>query len=265
MNEKQKERLLQIIDESNNIVFFGGAGVSTASGIPDFRSKNGLYNQKDVQFEKYSPEYLLSSSCLFDNSKVFFEFYRQKLDTRGIEPNIAHTTLAKLEEIGKLKAVITQNIDGLHQLAGSKEVYEIHGTTQRNYCCVCGKEYPSDYIFECEEDIPRCDCRWKGLIRPDLTLYEEELPYEAVDDSIQAIIKADTLIIAGTSLTVYPAASYINYFKGKYLIILNMERSEKMFAIEQRFKKDFGTETLFIQGDMSEAFVAILRHISEVK
>ena len=117
MNEKQKERLLQIIDESNNIVFFGGAGVSTASGIPDFRSKNGLYNQHDVQFEKYSPEYLLSRSCLYDNSKVFYEFYRQKLDTRGIEPNIAHTCLMKMEEIGKLKAVITQNIDGLHQMA----------------------------------------------------------------------------------------------------------------------------------------------------
>ena len=265
MNEKQKERLLQIIDESNNIVFFGGAGVSTASGIPDFRSKNGLYNQKDIQFEKYSPEYLLSRSCLYDNPKVFFEFYRQKLDTRGIEPNIAHATLAKMEEMGKLKAVITQNIDGLHQLAGSKEVYEIHGTTQRNYCIECGKEYPADYIFECEQYIPRCDCKWNGIIRPEITLYEEGLPNEAVANSIQAIIKADTLIIAGTSLNVYPAASYISYFGGKYLIILNMERSEKMFAIEQRFKKDFGTETLFIQGDMSEAFVAILRHISEVK
>ena len=258
MNEKQKERLLQIIDESENIVFFGGAGVSTASGIPDFRSKNGLYNQHDVQFEDYSTEYLLSHSCLYEKPEVFYEFYRQKLDTRGIEPNIAHTTLMKLEEMGKLKAVITQNIDGLHQLAGSKEVYEIHGTTQVNYCVKCGKRYPADYIFECGEAVPRCDCKWHGLIRPDVVLYEENLPDNETGRSVSAIKKADMLIVAGTSLNVYPAAGYISYFKGKHLVILNLERPNQVFDFKN-------CETLFIQGDMSEAFVAILRHISEVK
>ena len=256
MNEKQKERLLQIIDESENIVFFGGAGVSTGSGIPDFRSKNGLYNQHDVQFEDYSPEYLLSHSCLYEKPEVFYEFYRQKLDTRGIEPNIAHTTLMKLEEIGKLKAVITQNIDGLHQLSGSKEVYEIHGTTQVNYCVKCGKRYPADYIFECGEAVPRCDCKWHGLIRPDVVLYEEQLP-ENTDDAITAICAADTLIIAGTSLTVYPAANFVRYFGGNHIVLLNMERPENLALNKDR--------DLFIQGNMSEAFVAILRHISEVK
>lgn len=256
MNEKQKERLLQIIDESKNIVFFGGAGVSTASGIPDFRSKNGLYNQHDVKFDKYEPEYLLSRSCLYNNPKVFYEFYRQKLDTRGIEPNIAHTTLMKMEEMGKLKAIITQNIDGLHQLAGSKEVYEIHGTTQVNYCVKCGKRYPADYIFECGEDIPRCDCKWHGMIRPDVVLYEENLPDLMVDKSIKALQEADTVIVAGTSLTVYPAAYYVkNYFYGDHIILLNMERPDNMIL-----NKD---TDLFIQGDMSEAFVAILRHISK--
>lgn len=257
MNEKQKERLLQIIDESENIVFFGGAGVSTESGIPDFRSKNGLYNQHDVQFEDYSPEYLLSHSCLYEKPEVFYEFYRQKLDTRGIEPNIAHTTLMKLEEIGKLKAVVTQNIDGLHQLAGSKEVYEIHGTTQVNYCVKCGKRYPADYIFECGEAVPRCDCKWHGLIRPDVVLYEEQLP-DITINAMDSICKADTLIIAGTSLTVYPAANYVNYFSGKHIVLLNMERPDKL-------KNLLGKNDLFIQGNMSEAFVAILRHISEVK
>ena len=256
MNEKQKEKLLQFIDESHNIVFFGGAGVSTESGIPDFRSKNGLYNQHDVQFEKYEPEYLLSRSCLYNNPKVFYEFYRQKLDTRGIEPNIAHTTLMKMEEMGKLKAVITQNIDGLHQLAGSKKVYEIHGTTQVNYCTKCGKRYPADYIFECGEDIPRCDCKWHGMIRPDVVLYEESLPDFAVDKALEALKEADMLIVAGTSLTVYPAANFIYNFEGKHIVLLNKERPENLMS-------HFTEDDLFIQGNMSEAFVAILRHISK--
>lgn len=255
MNEKQKEKLLQFIDESQNIVFFGGAGVSTESGIPDFRSKNGLYNQHDVQFEKYEPEYLLSHGCLYNNPKVFYEFYRQKLDTRGIEPNIAHTCLMKMEEKGKLKAVITQNIDGLHQMAGSKEVYEIHGTTQVNYCVKCGKRYPADYIFKCGEDIPRCDCKWHGMIRPDVVLYEESLPDFAVDKSFEALSEADMLIVAGTSLTVYPAANFIKYFYGKHKVVMNLEKPENISLDKEN--------DLFIQGNMSEAFVEILKHISK--
>lgn len=255
MNKQQIDKLLQFIDESQNIVFFGGAGVSTESGIPDFRSKNGLYNQHDVQFEKYSPEYLLSHSCLYNNPKVFYEFYRQKLDTRGIEPNITHTALMKMEEKGKLKAVITQNIDGLHQMAGSKEVYEIHGTTQVNYCVKCGKRYPTDYIFECGEDIPRCDCEWHGMIRPDVTLYEENLPDVTVNKALKALNEADMLIVAGTSLTVYPAASFIRHFYGKHIVVINLEKPENISLDKEN--------DLFIQGNMSEAFAAILKHISK--
>lgn len=209
------------IDESENIVFFGGAGVSTESGVPDFRSKDGLYNQHDVQFEKYSPEYLLSHSCLRDNPKVFFEFYRQKLDARKVEPNAAHIFLAGLEEKGKLKAIVTQNIDGLHQKAGSRNVYEIHGTTGRNYCSKCGRSYPADHIFDSPEPVPRCGCG--GIIRCDVTLYEEALPEAAVNGAISAIRKADMLIIGGTSLRVYPAASYIHYFRGRHLVVINRE------------------------------------------
>ena len=209
------------IDESENIVFFGGAGVSTESGVPDFRSKDGLYNQHDVQFEKYSPEYLLSHSCLRDNPKVFFEFYRQKLDARKVEPNAAHIFLADLEKKGKLKAIVTQNIDGLHQKAGSRNVYEIHGTTGRNYCSKCGRFYPADHIFDSPEPVPRCGCG--GIIRCDVTLYEEALPEAAVNGAISAIRKADMLIIGGTSLRVYPAASYIHYFRGRHLVVINRE------------------------------------------
>ena len=142
------EKLREYINKSNNIVFFGGAGVSTESGIPDFRSKDGLYNQHDVRFDQYEPEYLLSKNCLYNNPKVFYEFYRQKLDTRNVEPNITHKVLAKMEAVGKLSAIVTQNIDGLHQKAGSENVFEIHGTTQRNYCSKCGKTYPADFLYE---------------------------------------------------------------------------------------------------------------------
>ena len=158
MEEKMKW-FIDIVKESNQIVFFGGAGVSTESGIPDFRSKDGLYNQHDVQFEKYQPEYLLSHTCLMKEPEVFFEFYRQKMDSRGYEPNVTHKVLAKLEEIGKLKAIVTQNIDGLHQLAGSKNVFEIHGTTHKNYCMSCGERVGENYIFE-TEGIPRCPKMW---------------------------------------------------------------------------------------------------------
>lgn len=219
-NEKIK-RLQSFIDESQNIVFFGGAGVSTESGVPDFRSKDGLYNNKDVRFEKYSPEYLLSHTCLTREPKVFFEFYRQKMDARFAKPNAAHIFLAGLESAGRLSAVITQNIDGLHTDAGSRNVYEIHGSTRRNYCIKCGKKYPADYIYESKEDIPHCDCG--GMVRCDVTLYEEALPERAVNGAINAIKFADMLIIGGTSLTVYPAASYIKYFSGKHLAVINKD------------------------------------------
>ncbi len=218
----QIEKLRGIIAQSQNIVFFGGAGVSTESGVPDFRSKDGLYNQHDVRFDMYQPEYLLSHTCLVREQKVFFEFYRQKMDARAAQPNAAHYALAKLEREGKLKAIVTQNIDGLHQRAGSKAVYEIHGTTLRNYCMKCGKSFPADYIYESKEPIPRCECG--GIVRCDVTLYEEQLPEDAVQKSIRAIASADTLIIGGTSLTVYPAASYVRYFAGEHLVVINKDR-----------------------------------------
>ena len=216
------KHLQQYIDESQKIVFFGGAGVSTESGVPDFRSKDGLYNQHDIQFEQYSPEYLLSHECLVEHPKVFFEFYRQKMDARQVQPNITHKKLAELEVKGKLLAVVTQNIDGLHQKAGSKKVYELHGTTFRNYCARCKKEYAPDYIFESEEAVPRCTCG--GMIRPDVTLYSETLSEEAQHGAVNAIAAADMLIIGGTSLRVYPAAGFIRYFKGKHIVVINREK-----------------------------------------
>ncbi len=249
MQDTVKE-LKELIDSSQNIVFFGGAGVSTESGIPDFRSKDGLYNQHDVRFDKYQPEYLLSHSCLVYEPKVYYEFHRQKMDTRNIEPNNAHKYLAALEKEGKLKAVVTQNIDGLHQKAGSSVVYEIHGSALRNYCMSCGKEYPEDYIFECKEPIPKCSCG--GTIRPDITLYEEGLPEDQVDGAIKAIAAADTLIIGGTSLTVYPAASFINYFRGKNLVVINeseiaVRGAENTLIIREKIGKVF-TELAALQG-----------------
>ena len=221
MTETERTRLERYIKESNSIVFFGGAGVSTESGIPDFRSKDGLYNQHDVQFDSYKPEYLLSKDCLLDDPKVFYEFYRQKMDARNIKPNITHKVLAKMEDMGKLSAIVTQNIDGLHQKAGSKNVFEIHGTTQRNYCNKCKTQYHPDFLFNTKEAVPRCECG--GLIRPDVTLYGENLPEDAVNGAIHAICHADMLIIGGTSLQVYPAAHYISYFRGEHLVIVNRE------------------------------------------
>lgn len=223
MNDKIK-KLSDFIAENNNIVFFGGAGVSTESGVPDFRSKDGLYNQHDVRFDRYQPEYLLSHTCLVREPEVFFEFYRQKMDARNVEPNAAHFFLAELEKQGKLKAVVTQNIDGLHQRAGSKNVFEIHGTTQRNYCMKCGKLYDGDFIYNSDEKVPHCVCG--GIVRCDVTLYEESLPERAVRGAVDAIMSADMLIIGGTSLTVYPAASYVRYFAGKHLVIINKQHLE---------------------------------------
>lgn len=247
---EQIERLKELIDGSSNIVFFGGAGVSTESGIPDFRSKDGLYNQHDVRFDRYQPEYLLSHSCLVYEPKVYYEFHRQKMDTRNIEPNNAHKYLARLEEMGKLKAVVTQNIDGLHQKAGSRRVYEIHGSALRNYCSSCGKEYPADYIFESEEPIPKCSCG--GNIRPDITLYEEGLPEDQVQGAIESLARADMLIIGGTSLSVYPAASFINYFRGKTLVVINesdidIRGAQNTLIIKEKIGKVF-TELAKLQG-----------------
>ncbi len=220
MDDKIK-KLQQFINESKNIVFFGGAGVSTESGVPDFRSKDGLYNQHDVRFDKYQPEYLLSHECLIREPEVFFEFYRQKMDARHVEPNAAHKFLAEFEKAGKLSAVVTQNIDGLHQKAGSENVFEIHGTTQKNYCMKCGKRFDGDYIYNSDERIPRCDCG--GIVRCDVTLYGESLPERAVRGAVDAIMSADMLIIGGTSLTVYPAANYVRYFAGRHLVIINKQ------------------------------------------
>lgn len=242
--EKKINILNNMIKESNKIVFFGGAGVSTASGIPDFRSKDGLYNQHNVQFEKYQPEYLLDRHCLYCNPKVFYEFYRQKMDTRDIKPNITHYKLAEMEKFGKLKAIVTQNIDGLHQKAGSKNVIEIHGTTQKCYCTKCKKEFPYDYIFNSTDAIPKCECG--GMIRPDVTLYSEPLPVKASNDAYNAIATADMLIVAGTSLAVYPAAGMIDYFTGKYLVLINKGNVDKAIYTD-----------LFIDGDMTEVFKLI--------
>ena len=221
INEKIK-KLKEIIDGAKNLVFFGGAGVSTESGVPDFRSKDGLYNNRGVEFSKYPPEYLLSHSCLIKEPKVFFEFYRQKMDARKIKPNAAHVFLAELEREGKLSAVITQNIDGLHQKGGSKKVFEIHGTTMRNYCMTCGAEFGEDFIFDSKDAIPVCPyCG--GRVRCDVTLYEEALPEKEVQGAIKSLSDADVLIIGGTSLTVYPAASFIRYFCGEHIVVINKD------------------------------------------
>lgn len=223
------------IKSHKHIVFFGGAGVSTASGIPDFRSEDGLYRQHDIQFDNYEPEYLLSRECLYHNPIVFYEFYRQKLDCRHSLPNAAHFKLAEMEAAGKLDCVVTQNIDGLHQKAGSKNVFEIHGTVNKVYCPKCGKEYPSDYLFTNHAVIPKCSCR--GQIRPDITLYGEQLP-RAFADAVQAIEKADMLIIAGTSLAVYPANTLLSYFTGDMLVLVNRTETDFDTHAQLIFRED---------------------------
>lgn len=225
ITDEQLTLLEKYIKESNNIVFFGGAGVSTESGIPDFRSKDGLYNNMGVDFSKYKPEYLLSFACLYHEPEVFFEFYKQKMNTRKFKPNITHEVLAKLERMGKLSAIVTQNIDGLHQKAGSKTVYEIHSTTAHCHCMNCGREYDGSYIFDSNKNVPHCQyCEdEKAIVRPDVVLYGENLPDHTVVKAISAIENADCLIVGGTSLTVWPASTFLNYFKGDHLIIVNNE------------------------------------------
>lgn len=204
----------EIIKNSDNIVFFGGAGVSTESGIPDFRSVDGLYSQK----YDYPPETILSHTFFMNHTEEFYKFYRDKILITGAKPNVTHLALAGLERAGKLKAVITQNIDGLHQAAGSKTVYELHGSVHRNYCMKCGKFYPLSAVSD-SEGVPECSCG--GIIKPDVVLYEEGLNDETVSRSIDAIANAEVLIVGGTSLSVYPAAGLIRYYGGNKLILIN--------------------------------------------
>lgn len=212
------EKLEKIIDESNNIVFFGGAGVSTESGIPDFRSRDGLYNQK----YKYPPEEILSHTFFMNNTEDFYNFYRDKIIKYDAKPNAAHIRLAELEKEGKLKAVVTQNIDGLHYDAGSKNVFELHGSIRRNHCMKCGKFFTLNYI-KSSEGVPRCECG--GVIKPDVVLYEESLDDKTVEGAVSAIQKAEVLIVGGTSLTVYPAAGFLRYYKGNHLVLINKTRT----------------------------------------
>ncbi len=215
--DSKMEKLAGILRESRNIVFFGGAGVSTESGIPDFRSSNGLWNEKlRIQL---TPEQLVSHTYFQKYPEEFFAFYRDKLIYKEAKPNACHRALAELEQMGKLKAVVTQNIDGLHQAAGSKTVYELHGSVLRNYCMDCGTPYDVEFILAAE-GIPRCT-KCGGIVKPDVVLYEEALDSEVVEDAVEAIGAADTLIIGGTSLVVYPAAGLIDYFQGKHLVLIN--------------------------------------------
>lgn len=220
------ERIKEIIERSERIVFFGGAGVSTESNIPDFRSESGLYNA----VSKYgkSPETMLSHSFFMNHMETFYDYYKNNLIYKEAQPNAAHIALAELEQAGKLTAVVTQNIDGLHQLAGSEKVYELHGSVLRNYCMDCGAFYDLDYIMDpehCDGLIPKCE-KCGGIIKPDVVLYEEMLDDDVVNGAVTAIQNADTLIVGGTSLVVYPAAGLINYFKGNDLVLINKSHTQ---------------------------------------
>lgn len=244
------KELKKILDESKYVVFFGGAGVSTESGLPDFRSENGLYNAN--QKYGHSPEEMLSHTFFTKNTEDFFDYYKNNLIHKDIKPNKAHHALARMEELGKLKAIVTQNIDGLHQLAGSKIVYELHGSILRNYCMKCNTYYDLDYIMNpmnCKSKIPAFkECigdlyehsiedinkhgltpvckRCGGIVKPDVVLYEEGLNQEVINGAVEAIASADTLIVGGTSLVVYPAAGLINYFCGRKLVLINKSKTQ---------------------------------------
>ena len=225
MYEKEIEELQKIIDDSSRIVFFGGAGVSTESGIPDFRSADGIYHQQ----YKYSPEQMVSHSFFMQHTEAFYYFYKEKMMILDAKPNPAHYKLAELEQAGKLTAVVTQNIDGLHQAAGSRTVYELHGSIHRNYCMECGRFYDAEYVKK-TSGIPRCECG--GVIKPDVVLYEEGLDPKTIQGAVEAIAAADTLIIGGTSLVVYPAAGFIDYFGGKHLVVINKSETAKTVRAE---------------------------------
>lgn len=216
------ENLKSITDASNNIVFFGGAGVSTESNIPDFRSETGLYKTKD-NFS-YPPEVMLSHSFFASHTEDFFDFYKAKMIYKNAKPNDAHHALSELEKRGKLKAIVTQNIDGLHQMAGSKNVLELHGSIHRNYCTKCHKSFDLDYILN-SKGIPKCD-KCGGIVKPDVVLYEEGLNMDVINKSVNYIKNADLLIVGGTSLVVYPAAGLIDYFKGKHLALINKSSTQ---------------------------------------
>lgn len=229
----KKETLQKILDESNNIVFFTGAGVSTESGIPDFRSVDGLYNQK----YKYSPERIISHSFYKHNPQEFYRFYKDRMIFPDAKPNMAHKKMAEFEVEGKSLGVITQNIDGLHQAAGSKKVYELHGSIHRNYCTKCHKFYDLDYIIN-SDGIPLCECG--GTVKPDVVLYEEGLDDTTLYEAISTIRKADCLVIAGTSLVVYPAAGLVNYFRGKYLVVINLSATSQDAGADLVIKEKVG-------------------------
>ena len=226
MNTEALQKLQEIIDTHDRIVFFGGAGVSTESGIPDFRSQDGLYR---MEYD-YPPETIISHTFFMRNTEEFYRFYKNKMLITDVEPNPAHKKLAELEEKGKLIAVVTQNIDGLHQKAGSRNVYELHGSIHRNYCVKCGRFFGPDYVREAE-GIPRCDA-CGGLIKPDVVLYEEGLDSDVINGAVRAISRADCLIIGGTSLVVYPAAGLIDYFKGDTLVLINRSATSRDAAAD---------------------------------
>jgi NAD-dependent deacetylase len=242
MTLQEKIDLLQSwIDESNHIVFFSGAGVSTDSGIPDFRSQDGLYNQE----YKYPPEEIISHSFFEKNPEEFYRFYKNKMLCLDVQPNLVHKYIASLEERGKCLGVITQNIDGLHTLAGSKHVEELHGSVHRNYCMKCGKFYSAEYIKN-SEGVPRCKCG--GMIKPDVVLYEESLNNDVLDESVRMILKADLLIVLGSSLVVYPAAGLLRYFQGDKLVMINRTSttydSAADLVVQANFKQVFPRLTI---------------------
>lgn len=222
------------IKESNKIVFFGGAGVSTESGIPDFRGTDGLYRQK---FE-YPPERIISHSFYVERPEYFYRFYREKMMPLDFEPNITHHKLAQWEAEGKLLGVVTQNIDGLHQKAGSKKVFELHGSVLRNFCVSCGKAYSAEFVKYCD-GVPKCECG--GTVKPDIVLYEEPLNENVIEQAICAIMNADVLIVAGTSLTVYPAAGLVNYYKGERLVLINRDETTFDHRADLVFREGLGT------------------------
>lgn len=244
------ERLTEILRESQNIVFFGGAGISTSSGIPDFRSSNGLYSKKLNR--NFTPEQAVSHSFFVRYPEEFYDFYKKNLIYPEAKPNDCHIALAKLEKMGKLKAIVTQNIDGLHQAAGSKKVYELHGSVLRNYCMKCHAFYDVNYVLQ-SDGIPKCE-KCGGVVKPDVVLYEEGLDEQIISGAVHAISKADTLIIGGTSLVVYPAAGLIDYFTGKKLILINKSTTSADNKAD-----------LLINDDISKVMQEVVENISILK
>lgn len=228
------ETLKKWVKESENIVFFGGAGVSTESGIPDFRGTDGLYRQK---FD-YSPEQIVSHTFYMERPEYFFRFYREKMMPLDFEPNITHCKLAQWEKEGRLRGIITQNIDGLHQKAGSEKVYELHGSVLRNYCDRCGKSHSAEFVKYCE-GVPKCECG--GTVKPDVVLFEEPLSDYVMEQAVCAVMQADLLIVAGTSLTVYPAAGLVNYYRGNRLVLINRDMTPFDHRADLLFRENLGT------------------------